>query len=206
MFSTIWCFQRSSYKELDFKVDLATSDHFCLRNYIWTFPFTAASSLGWLGDSSTLTRGHLENEAIFFGRPISSLDTRDPGERERGIEGFPCHSGIINKSGCTLREFSNWRWAHATSGTLLYCNSDTRGLMKGEASTQIVFVSQTLTYLVEIDHLVSIKWVPCMQTMELKSYFSLNNKVITIPYHSFLQRNGAANHISFNNEGRNWST
>ena len=79
------------------------------------------------------------------------------------------------------------------------CNSDTRGLTKGEASTQIVFVSQTLTYLVEIDHLVSIKWVPCMQTMELKSYFLLNNKVITIPYHSFLERNGATNHISFNN-------
>ena len=63
---------------------------------------------------SPLSRGHLENVAIFFGRPISSLDTRDPrGKRE----------GKLRKR----------RGSHAKE------NPNTKGLREGEANTQVMF-------------------------------------------------------------------
>ena len=96
---------------------------------------------------------------LFLAGPYRHCGHKRPqGEREREESERGSHA--IHRDGqqgrsYRLRDPTPWL-PRAHFFTISVGHGDTRRLMEGEANTQVVFAPETLTQLVEIDHLLSI--------------------------------------------------
>ena len=128
------------------------------------FSFYCRIILGWMvGWVHVKSRPFGECGYLFLAVPYRHCGHKRPqGERERRVRGVP----MLHRDGQQGRYQVAWSGVLASSCeftqprahffTISVGHGDTRRLMEGEANTQVVFAPETLTKLVEIDHLLSI--------------------------------------------------